>query len=105
MTIVLACNLFNVLIDFLGSDFTFATTRGNHSPAFGTAGDCYSKTQCPQVGEISYFYDSKWSKRIPLDLKFNKLIVLTKSGVRTRKTWLLTFEGHVKAKTPGQKKQ
>ncbi len=36
-----------------GSDFTFAIKRGNHSPSYGTAGDCYSKAQCPQV--MRYF--------------------------------------------------
>lgn len=32
-----------------GGDFTFAVTRGRHSPNYGTAGDCYSRSKCPQV--------------------------------------------------------
>ncbi|CAB4028007.1 A disintegrin and metallo ase with thrombospondin motifs 9 [Paramuricea clavata] len=35
-------------MSIIGGDFTFAITRGNHSPSYGTAGDCYSKSQCPQ---------------------------------------------------------
>ncbi|XP_028407987.1 A disintegrin and metalloproteinase with thrombospondin motifs 9-like [Dendronephthya gigantea] len=35
-------------MSIIGGDFTFAIIRGNHSPSYGTAGDCYSKSQCPQ---------------------------------------------------------
>ncbi|XP_046840031.1 A disintegrin and metalloproteinase with thrombospondin motifs 9-like [Xenia sp. Carnegie-2017] len=32
----------------IGKDFTFAVKRGKRAPNYGTAGDCYSKSQCPQ---------------------------------------------------------
>ena len=34
---------------FKGNDFSFTVRRGQNSQMFGSAGDCYSKMQCPQV--------------------------------------------------------
>ena len=38
-----------LLLFLSGKDFTFAVKRGKRAPNYGTAGDCYSKSQCPQV--------------------------------------------------------
>lgn len=37
------------LVAFAATDWQFAFTREGKNVPFGTAGDCYSATRCPQV--------------------------------------------------------